>query len=65
MLTEDGLCFTFNMLDKTELLRNKVYVGYFLAQSAHKNLLTKHGNVFFSTHFKILLVAKLLCTRIN
>lgn len=24
MLTEDGLCFTFNMFDKSELLRNNV-----------------------------------------
>ncbi|CAH1966969.1 unnamed protein product [Acanthoscelides obtectus] len=26
MLTEEGLCFTFNMLDKTELLRNNVFL---------------------------------------
>lgn len=24
IITEDGLCFSFNMLDKTELFRNKV-----------------------------------------
>lgn len=24
ILTEEGLCYTFNMLDKTELLKNKV-----------------------------------------
>ncbi|CAG9817679.1 unnamed protein product [Phaedon cochleariae] len=26
ILTEDGLCFTFNMLDKSELLRDKVFL---------------------------------------
>ncbi|XP_028141320.1 pickpocket protein 28-like isoform X2 [Diabrotica virgifera virgifera] len=36
MLTEDGLCFTFNMLDRTELLREKVYLhGQYMTHGRH------------------------------
>ncbi|XP_018572880.1 pickpocket protein 28-like [Anoplophora glabripennis] len=28
ILTEEGLCFTFNMLDRSQLLRNKVYLEH-------------------------------------
>ncbi|CAH1099297.1 unnamed protein product [Psylliodes chrysocephalus] len=36
ILTEEGLCFTFNMLDRTELLRNKVHIqGDYMSHGSH------------------------------
>ncbi|KAJ8923406.1 hypothetical protein NQ315_001964 [Exocentrus adspersus] len=32
ILTEEGLCFTFNMLDRSQLLRNKVLVFFVLSE---------------------------------
>lgn len=29
ILTEDGLCYTYNLLDKSELFLNKTYVLFF------------------------------------